>query len=136
MDAAGKVWLVLFLNFYHIYVYHFYEMTCHIIGSCFFPMPSNVSNVDKLSHYNKKCRPTETVYYYCYYVSLFKVLPWSGPVNWQPFIILVWTNNIVLSELNWKGMNLKSGDKWPFKSLKICESVKSTEAAVRRCSSK
>ena len=34
------------------------------------------------------------------------------------------TNNAVLSEFNWKGLNLKGGNKRPFKDLKICKAVK------------
>ena len=135
MDAASKAWLALFLNFYHIYVYHFYEVICHTIGSrCFFF--SMLSNVDKLSSYNKKCRPTETVYYNCYYLLLFKVFSSSDSVKLTTFHYFSVTNNTVLSELNWKGMNLKGDDKRSFKGLKICQAVKGSEAAVRRCSSK
>ena len=34
------------------------------------------------------------------------------------------TNNAVLSELTWKGLDLKNGIKSPFKDLKICQEVK------------
>ena len=97
---------------------------------------SMLSNVDKLSSYNKKCRPTETVYYNCYYLLLFKVFSSSDSVKLTTFHYFSVTNNTVLSELNWKGMNLKGDDKRSFKGLKICQAVKGSEAAVRRCSSK
>ena len=36
------------------------------------------------------------------------------------------TNNAVLLEVNWKGLNLlKGGNKPPFKDLKICKAVES-----------
>ena len=97
---------------------------------------SMLSNVDKLSSYNKKCRPTETVYYNCYYLLLFKVFSSSDSVKLTTFHYFSVTNNTVLSELNWKGMNLKGDDKRSFRGLKICQAVKVSEAAVRRCSSK
>ena len=34
------------------------------------------------------------------------------------------TNNAVLCKFNWKGLNLKDGNKCPFKDLKICKAVK------------
>ena len=109
------------------------DMSYHRFTLFFFSM---LSNVDKLSSYNTKCRPTETVYYNCYYLLLFKVFSSSDSVKLTTFHYFSVTNNTVLSELNWKGMNLKGDDKRSFKGLKICQAVKGSEAAVRRCSSK
>ena len=48
-------------------------------------------------------------------------IKFDNSVDWQTFSV---TNNAVLSEFNWKGMNLKGGNKRPFKDLKICKAVK------------
>ena len=34
------------------------------------------------------------------------------------------SNNATLSEFNWKGVNVKGGNKCPFETLKICKPVK------------
>ena len=89
----------------------------------FFSMFCNLRQADKFSTNfqipgTTKGARTETkaVYCNCYYVLCFKALFFNR---------VSVSNNAVLSELNWKWMDIKGSHKHPFKNLKTCQVVKS-----------